>query len=956
MRSTVGLLSVLGVVLAMSASVAAARLLREGGPPHHGAVRRLATTPQGGTIAFATATVFSVTTAGDPAWMTFSGTAGMRVSLRVSNVSISGWSVAIQTSSGSTVASCGQNCNYGSNFIDATTLPSDDTYTVRLTTGSTGNATITIWNIPPDASANGAAPTASGSSATVSITTPGQNGAISFPGTAGTRLSWLVSGGAGYGSTTLFAPNGTQIAVCGHSCNNGSGFVEPITLPADGTYTFFLDPPWDWTATVTITYYAVPPDVTSQITPTCCGGTLASFQIVSPGQNASATFSGTAGERISWTAAGGGGFGSVALYDSAGIQLAACGTGCNSGTGFHDPITLPAADTYSLVLDPNYANTGTVAVTVYQVPADASGTLALNSQQTLNITTPGQAAAVTFHGSAGEPITVSANGASGSNFLRLKGVWLYDPNGVQIANGGSISTTLASDGTYKYVFSPDWGGTGGVVFGLGQQSGGWESLPQTYGPCDGGLDALNQSGCWGDVNTLLGATTQQVTDASMPDIGIPFAYTRSYTSANTTSGRLGPGWTDSYSAAIVFQANGDAVVYDENGQQLYFAKQADGSFAPPPGGLATLSPNGQGYVLVNNDQTHLAFDSNGRLVSIVDRNNKGVTLGYDGSGNLATVTDSVGRVVAFTPNADGTLAKLALPDGRTVSYGYANGRLTSVTDLRGGLTSYGYDANGLLSSVTDQNHNTVETDHYTNGRIDTQTDALGKQTLFSWDGSTETITDANGHVWKDVYLNNMLVQTVDPLGDTTVYGYDASNNLTSIQDPRLNVTSMSYDARHNMLTRTAPAPLSYQETWTYDGFNDVLTYKDGRGQTTSYGYDSAGNLTSKTLPDPDGSGPLASPVIQYGRDPAGSGLLISLTDPNNRTTTWLRQPRQPDVGHESARREDDDGLRHGRADDLARRCARQRLGLRLRGGAHDDLRLRRGRSSDLGAGSRPRAR
>jgi RHS repeat-associated protein len=425
--------------------------------------------------------------------------------------------------------------------------------------------------------------------------------------------------------------------------------------------------------------------------------------------------------------------------------------------------------------------------------------------------------------------------------------------------------------------------------------GAWEPLPQTYGPpaqtygpCDGGLDALNQSGCWGDVSTLLGAVTQQATDASMPAIGIPFNYSRSYTSANTNTGRLGAGWSDSYSAAIVFQTNGDALVQDENGQQVYFTKQPNGSYQAPKGGLATLTANGGGYLLANDDQTHLSFDSSGRLLSIKDRNNEGVALGYNGSGQLTSVTDSVGRVVQFTPNADGTVQKLTLPDGRNVSYGYTNGRLTTVTDLRGGITTYGYDANGLLATIKDQNQNTVETDHYTGGRVDSQTDALGKQTTFSWDASlqTETITDANGHAWKHMYRNNMLVETVDPLGDTTVYGYDSNDNLTSVQDPRGNVTTMTYDARHNILTQVAPAPLSYQQVWSYNSFNDPLTYQDGRGNTTQYGYDSTGNLTSKTLPDPDGSGPLTAPVIRYGRDPAGTGLLVSLTDPNNHTTNY----------------------------------------------------------------------
>jgi Domain of unknown function (DUF6531) len=43
----------------------------------------------------------------------------------------------------------------------------------------------------------------------------------------------------------------------------------------------------------------------------------------------------------------------------------------------------------------------------------------------------------------------------------------------------------------------------------------------------------------------------------MPDIDVPFNYTRSYTSANTSTSRLGPGWwSDSYSASIAFRRTG----------------------------------------------------------------------------------------------------------------------------------------------------------------------------------------------------------------------------------------------------------------------------------------------------------------------------------------------------------------------------------------------------------------
>ena len=95
---------------------------------------------------------------------------------------------------------------------------------------------------------------------------------------------------------------------------------------------------------------------------------------------------------------------------------------------------------------------------------------------------------------------------------------------------------------------------------------------------------------------------------------------------------------------------------------------------------------------------------------------------------------------------------------------------------------------------------------------------------------------------------------------------------------------MAYDGRGNLLTRTAPAPLSYVETFTYNAQNDPLTSRDGRGNTTAYGYDSAGNLTTIAEPDPDGPGLLGPPTTTFGRDPAGSGLLTSVTDPRGKKT------------------------------------------------------------------------
>jgi RHS repeat-associated protein len=737
-----------------------------------------------------------------------------------------------------------------------------------------------------------------GSPVTLTITNAGDTGQLMFSGTTGDRVSLSITNVSIPSSwVSIQNPDGSALVSQTAVFTTGK-FVDTVTLPQTGTYSILISPWSNGTGSMTFQLFSVAADLSGQVTPTAAGVAIQS-SFTSPGQNGVYTFSGSQGQRIavdlhpvslSGTFAS---YEEVFLKNPDGTVLTQSGAVGSTGS-FLDTVSLPVSGTYTLLVDPQQDATGTTTETVYSPPADVtSPALTIGGASgSVSIGNVGQNAELPFVGSAGQPLTLSwSNNTIGSSGVIFR---VLDSNGGTVASSGlscactgSLTTTLPSDGSYSVQVDPYQTSLGSVTVGL-TQTNAFEPLAQTYGPCDGGLDALNQSGCWGNVNTLLGAFTTQVKDASMPDIGIGFNYTRSYTSANTNTGRLGPGWTDSYSAMIRFQPNGDALVQDENGQQIYFAKQADGTFVAPPGGVAALTAAGGGYQLLNADQTKLGFDSNGRLLSIKDRNGEGVTLAYDGSGNLSSVTDSVGRVVTFTPNADGTLQKLTLPDSRSVSYGYTNGRLTLVTDLRGGTTTYGYDANGLLATVQDQNHNTVITNHYTSGRIDTQTDALNKQTGFSWNASTqtETITDANGHAWQAVYQNNMLLKSIDPLNDTTTYSYDASDNLTSVQDPNLHTTTMTYDGRHNMLTRTAPAPLSYQESWTYDAMNDPLTYQDGRGQTTSYGYDTAGNLTSKTLPDPDGAGPLTAPVIGYGRDPAGTGLLVSLTDPNNRTTHY----------------------------------------------------------------------
>lgn len=403
-------------------------------------------------------------------------------------------------------------------------------------------------------------------------------------------------------------------------------------------------------------------------------------------------------------------------------------------------------------------------------------------------------------------------------------------------------------------------------------------LEELLGDCDRDLSPVECALIGDPVNTAVGNFHASVTDAHLPGIGVPFQFSRSYNSLDTSGGPLGPGWTHGYNMSLTVQANGDATARAADGQQISFARQSNGSFWGGPGARSTLASVSGGYELTSHAQIAYRFDTGGRLTSVKDRNAQGVTLSYNGAGELSSITDSAGRVITLT-YTNGLLTSLSLPDGRGVSYGYTGGRLTSVTDLRGGTTTYGYDAGGRLASVVDQRGNTVVQNTYgPDGRITQQADALGNTTTFGWDASTETatVTDPRGKAWQQVYSDSVLVKEIDPLGNTTRYGHTGVH-LTSVTDPRGHTTTMTHDDRGNLLTRTAPAPLSYQETFTYDAQNNLLTAKDGRGNTTTYGYDASGNLTSIAQP--------GNAVTQFGRAPT-TGLLTSVTDPRGKTTTF----------------------------------------------------------------------
>ena len=397
----------------------------------------------------------TISTPGQNARLTFSGTTGQRLSVNSTSTFTGCWTLTVLKPDGTQLTSI-FSCLSGI-FIEPQLLPVSGTYTVLIDPSGTvtGQATINLYNVTD---ATGTI-TIDGPSVTSTISTPGQNARLTFSGTTGQRLSVnSTSTFTECWTLTVLKPDGTQLTSI-FSCLSGI-FIEPQLLPVSGTYTVLIDPSGTVTGQATINLYNVT-DATGTIT---IGGPSVSSTISTPGQNARLTFSGTTGQRLSvnststftgcWT---------LTVLKPDGTQLTSIFS-CLSGI-FVEPQQLPVTGTYTLVIDPSGTVTGQATINLYNV-TDATGTITIGGPSVHVVTTvPGQNANLTFSGNSGQQVTVRITNSS----LQCVTVTLLKPDSTSLTSTFSctgtfnLSTqTLPTTGTYTISINPSGANTGSV--------------------------------------------------------------------------------------------------------------------------------------------------------------------------------------------------------------------------------------------------------------------------------------------------------------------------------------------------------------------------------------------------------------------------------------------------------------------------------------------------------------
>ncbi len=245
----------------------------------------------------------------------------------------------------------------------------------------------------------------------------------------------------------------------------------------------------------------------------------------------------------------------------------------------------------------------------------------------------------------------------------------------------------------------------------------------------------------------VGNFTTSAVDASISAVGPALTLVRTYNSLDPRRDlAFGAGWTTRYDMRITpdNDGSGNVVLRYPDGQDVRFGRNADGTFAPPPGRYAKLTYDATAntYAFQDKSGTTYDFSTGGLLVRITDASSNVVNYTWS-SGKLQSARHArSGRTMTFTwtgSHVTGVSTTAVGAAARTWTYGYTGDVLDSVCDPLGGCTRYGYGKGS----------------HYATGVLDARPESywrLGEDEGTAAGSAKETNLGKDRGTYKDVTL------------------------------------------------------------------------------------------------------------------------------------------------------------------------------------------------------------
>ncbi|UOQ51736.1 DUF6531 domain-containing protein [Hymenobacter cellulosivorans] len=383
------------------------------------------------------------------------------------------------------------------------------------------------------------------------------------------------------------------------------------------------------------------------------------------------------------------------------------------------------------------------------------------------------------------------------------------------------------------------------------------------------------------VDVASGLLFTQATDFTLPG-PVPLVWTRTWFSSSTHQGALGHGWHHDYDLGLTPNPEGGATLRLADGRRVVFAPPAPGERSFNRRHKLELAHEGTGWrVWSVRERVWYVFnaaapaDTTERLLQAVeDANGFRIQFIYAPTGHLTSITDSAGRVLPCDTDASGRLLALHAPDpeqpGATfalVRYAYdeETDDLVTVTDALGHAAHFAYEAH-LMTRETFKSGLNFYFEYDGTGP--------GARCIHTWgDGGIydtklrynspghTTVWDSYGHQ-KEYYHERGLVthlqnaldavqqwrynqyaeleRTIDPLGQVTLYDYDARGNQVATAYPDGATITTQFNEQDLPVQGFDANGGTWQ--WQYDEQGRLLEGMDPTGATTRYRYDALGRL------------------------------------------------------------------------------------------------------------------
>ena len=264
----------------------------------------------------------------------------------------------------------------------------------------------------------------------------------------------------------------------------------------------------------------------------------------------------------------------------------------------------------------------------------------------------------------------------------------------------------------------------------------------------------------------------------------------------------------------------------------------------------------------NEHSTRYEYDTQGRLLEVINAEQDTFTYAYDLNGNKTMENDFGGHETTFEYDEANRLKTKTEPMGKVTSYTYDNvGNVRSETTADR-VTEYEYDPNRYFqTSITRKSDGgdtqgagpaviTRTVDGH--GNVLTETDPNQNETTFTYDAYDRMLTQSGplGSGASYTYDNNGNVLVEEVFNSTgnqvTTKEYDLANRLVQTILPNGGLIKQTYDGNGNITSEAKPN--GYHATYNYDEFNRP-THKSINQQTWLMSYDLVGNLKTETWPN-----------------------------------------------------------------------------------------------------------